>query len=205
MDLVSQLYLADITVSKYLNITMSLRNNLQDACLESIRDVPDLMRWIKTKTKFDAVVGMSWPMTSCVGFVAHLLDAKLIQFFSTGPYSLTLRSTGNAYNQLVFPSVGNSYFLEPLTFFQKILNVMNNWGMNYLAFSVMKDELNLMRKEFQDLPSRYEDYFETRSVLSLINSNVVTQGTWPMYPNTIEVGGIHIKPGCIQNTLYQNP
>ena len=195
MDLLSELYLSDVSVSKYLNISRSLESDFQDACLKSVLEVPDLIPNVQAGLKFDAVIGMPWPFSSCIGYVAHLLDLKLIQIYSSGPFSQTLQSTGNAYNMFVFPMVGNTYFLEPLTFPQRIVNVLNDWIMNYVSRTYMKNELKHMKREFPDLPNSYEDYFQTRSVLSLVNSNLATHGSWPMYPNTIEIGGMHVKPG----------
>ena len=52
-----------------------------------------------------------------------------------------------------------------------------------------------VREHFgEDIPDFY-DIAKERSALTIVNSHFVTHGSWPTYPNMIEVGGIHCKPG----------
>ena len=52
-----------------------------------------------------------------------------------------------------------------------------------------------VREHFgEDIPDFY-DIAKERSPLTIVNSHFVTHGSWPTYPNMIEVGGIHCKPG----------
>ena len=46
----------------------------------------------------------------------------------------------------------------------------------------------------EDIPD-FDDIAKERSALTIVNSHFVTHGSWPTYPNMIEVGGIHCKPG----------
>ena len=84
---------------------------------------------------------------------------------------------------------------------QRMINVVMDWLMTRYAYQGMQSELEHVRQVFPGLPttSSYHDYFADRSVLSLVNSNVATHGSWPKYMNTVEVGGIHIKPGLLRS------
>ena len=121
----------------------------------------------------------------------------------TSPSTLPLQSTGNAFNPLVFPTTFNTYYAEPMNLAQRMINVVMDWLMTRYAYQGMQSELEHVRQVFPGLPttSSYHDYFADRSVLSLVNSNVATHGSWPKYMNTVEVGGIHIKPGLLRSIL----
>ena len=45
-----------------------------------------------------------------------------------------------------------------------------------------------------DIPD-FETIIRERSAFAIANSHFVTHGSWPLYKNLVEVGGIHCKPG----------
>ena len=82
-----------------------------------------------------------------------------------------------------------------MSFMQRIANLLAEAFMDLYALRSHRLELPHMQAKFPNLPNSYSDYFLERSVLELVNSNPATHGPWPKYGNSVEVGGMHIKPG----------
>ena len=52
-----------------------------------------------------------------------------------------------------------------------------------------------LREHFgNDIPD-FDTILEKRRAFLIANSHFVTHGSWPLYKNVVEVGGIHCKPG----------
>ena len=68
-------------------------------CVDAISEVPEITQMIEEKSKFDLVVVCK----GCAGFgicgsyLAHLLDAKIINFSSAKSHYLLTSSTGKAF------------------------------------------------------------------------------------------------------------
>ena len=131
----------------------------------------------------------------CIGYLAHLFDTKVIQVSTTGPWWMHMEATGNAYSLFQFPAIFNSKWTEPMSFMQRIANLLAEAFMDLYALRSHRLELPHMQAKFPNLPNSYSDYFLERSVLELVNSNPATHGPWPKYGNSVEVGGMHIQPG----------
>ena len=82
-----------------------------------------------------------------------------------------------------------------MTFGQRISSLLLEFVLD--AFMVYADgkQIKHVREHFgEDVP----DFFDIgvqRSTLAIVNSHFVTHGIWPTYPNMVEIGGIHVKPG----------
>ena len=88
-----------------------------------------------------------------------------------------------------------SGFLEPMTFSQRLINILLEKMLD--AWMSYSDGLQIahVRDHFgKDIPD-FNDIGRERSALSLINSHFVTHGVSPTYPNMVEIGGLHCKPG----------
>ena len=94
MEKISDMYLSG--QSKYhpdnLRLGRSIMNDYQDACANAMSELPEFMEIVREKkVHFEAVVGFSGPMSSCIGYLAHLLDTEIINFCTAGPYTLHLQ------------------------------------------------------------------------------------------------------------------
>merc|ERR1719418_358927 len=88
-----------------------------------------------------------------------------------------------------------SQFLEPMTFLQRLGNLVVEKFIDGWMIFVDNLQIEHVREHFgKNVPDFY-DIARERSALAFANSHFVTHGTWPSYPNMVEIGGIHCKPG----------
>ena len=169
----------------------TIKASFSNICTENIIESPDLLKMIEEKEKIDAVVTLS----SCGSLLAHFLDAPIIFFSPAGPFSLQLApGLGNPINPVTQPHLV-APFIEPMSFSQRISNVILD-GVMY-AYTGWVDSLFIesIRNHFgNDIPD-FETIIRERSAFAIANSHFVTHGSWPLYKNLVEVGGIHCKPG----------
>lgn len=168
-----------------------MRTSFKGLCSESITGSPELMKMIEERVKVDVVITMS----TCGSFLAHVFDSPLIMFSPAGPLSLQLApGLGNPINPTVQPHL-MSPFIEPMTFVERLSNVFLEGIMSlYIAYTD-SIQVESLREHFgNDIP----DFFtimKERSAFAIANSHFVTHGSWPLYQNLVEIGGIHCKPG----------
>ena len=169
----------------------TVKASMSNICLESITESPELMKMIDQKVKVDAVITMA----SCGSVLAHFFDSPLILFSPAGPFSLQLSpGLGNPINPVVQPHLV-APFIEPMSFTQRIANVILEGVMR--TYTAWLDSLFLesIRGYFgEDVPD-LNTIVKDRSAFAIANSHFVTHGSWPLYQNLVEVGGIHCKPG----------
>ena len=168
-----------------------MRGEFKHVCRDSILDYPELMEMIEKKTKIDAVISMS----PCGNFLAHLFDAPIIVMSPNGPFSIMIEpGLGNPINPFVQPSL-ISPFIEPMTFVQRLLNIFLELVIRAYTWYIDSLQMESIREHFgEGVPDSYTCLKE-RSALGIANSHFITQGSWPLYKNVIEIGGIHCKPG----------
>lgn len=167
-----------------------MKGEFRNLCRDSIIDYPELMEMIDNKVKVDAVVAM----TPCGYFLAHLLDSRIVVFSPNGPFSIMIEpGLGNSINPFVQPSL-LAPFIEPMTFFQRLLNVFLEIMLRAYTKYIDSLQMESIREHFgEDVPDS-DTTLKERSAIGIVNSHFITQGSWPLYKNVIEVGGIHIKP-----------
>ena len=56
-------------------------------------------------------------------------------------------------------------------------------------------QLEFIRERFGEDTPDFQTLVEQRSAMAVVNSHFVTHGSWPLYKNVVEIGGIHCKPG----------
>ena len=169
----------------------TIKASLSNACTESLTENPELIQMIEQKVKVDVVITMS----SCGSVLAHFFDSPIIFFSPAGPFGLQLApGLGNPINPVVQPHIV-APFIEPMSFTQRISNVLLDRVMN--AYVSWMDSLFLesVRNHFGDDIPDFNSIIKERSALAIANSHFVTHGSWPLYQNLVEVGGIHCKPG----------
>ena len=168
-----------------------MRGEFRNLYRDSILDSPELMKMIDKPEKFDAVITLS----SCGAFLAHIFDAPLIMFCPNAPMSIILEpGLGNPINPLIQPSIA-APFIEPMTFTQRLLNVFLEVIFKLYTWYVDSIQMESLREHFgNDIPD-FDTILEKRRAFLIANSHFVTHGSWPLYKNVVEVGGIHCKPG----------
>ena len=164
----------------------------QRICINAITERPELVKMIEEQEKVDVVVSMN----TCSHFLAHLLDAKIVNISPAGPYNVHQIPVGNALNPFVRPYI-LSPFIEPMSFVQRLANTIGALFFKFVYFWVAsRYEVWQVRERFPNrLPDPYDIYDMDRTVLSLVNSNPATHSPCPIYRSTIEIGGIHCRPG----------
>ena len=164
----------------------------KNLCINAIKERPELVKMIADKEKVDIVVALG----SCGHLLGKLLDAKVVNFSPAGIFALHTQATGNAVNPFVQPSLLHPT-IEPMSFKQRAMNMLLEGVMNFMnGYFIAELEKASVQEAFQgQIPDNYEIFNKERTVLSLANTNVATHGTWPSYENTVEIGGIHCKPG----------
>ena len=160
-------------------------------CIDSIKERPEIMKMIADKEKVDLVVTLS----SCGGHLAYLLDAKVVVFSPAGLFNFLQMSTGNAVNLFVQPHLTNPV-IEPMDFTTR----MKNLALGYIWSTFHIWEASVSRAHLQaefpgQVPESSDMFDQDRTVLFFSNSHVATHGSWPTFGNTVEIGGIHCKPG----------
>jgi glucuronosyltransferase len=86
-------------------------------------------------------------------------------------------------------------FIEPMTFIERLSNLFLTGIMDLYMTYTDSIQVESLREHFgNDVPDFYT-IMKERSAFSLANSHFVTHGSWPLYPNIVEIGGIHCKPG----------
>ena len=162
----------------------TVKASMSNICLESITESPELMKMIDQKVKVDAVITMA----SCGSVLAHFFDSPLILFSPAGPFSLQLSpGLGNPINPVVQPHLV-APFIEPMSFTQRIANVILEGVMR--TYTAWLDSLFLesIRGYFgEDVPD-LNTIVKDRSAFAIANSHFVTHGSWPLYQNLVEVG-----------------
>ena len=168
-----------------------MRSSFRNLCFESITQSPELMKMINQDVKIDVVITMS----SCGAFLAHLFDSPLVMFSPAGPFSIQLTpGLGNPINPTVQPHLV-APFIEPMTFSERLSNIFIEGVMTLYTMYFDSLQIEAIREHFsKDSPDFYT-IMRDRSAIALTNSHFVTHGSWPMYPNLFEIGGIHCKPG----------
>ena len=163
----------------------------QRLCVNSITERPEIIKMIEDEVKVDVVVAMG----TCGRYLAHLLDAKIVNISPGGPYNVHQVPIGDAFNPFVHSHI-LSKFVEPMTFAQRLVNTITEASFTFFWFWIASKELWYVKQRFPNrLPDQYDIYDTERTMLSLVNSHPATHGPWPKYKNTIEIGGIHCKPG----------
>merc|ERR1711971_1244677 len=170
---------------------LKLLGPMASMCRDSLIENPKLVKMLDDKIKVDAVVLLS----PCGMLLAHIFDSPVIMFSPAGPLSFQLKyGLGNPINPMVQPHL-MSGFLEPMTFSQRLTNIFLEKMLD--AWISYSDGLQIahVRDHFgKDIPD-FCDIGRERSALSLINSHFVTHGVSLSYPNMVEIGGLHCKPG----------
>ena len=168
-----------------------VKGEFRNMCRDSIIEYPELMEMIEKKVKVDAVVAMS----SCGYFLAHMFDSQIIVYSPNGPFSMMIEpGLGNPINPFVQPSL-IAPFIEPMTFIQRLSNIFLELVINGYTWYVDTLQMESIREHFgEDIPDSHTT-LKKRSAIGIANSHFITQGSWPLYKNMIEVGGIHCKPG----------
>ena len=167
-----------------------MKGEFRDICRDSIIEYPALMEMIEKKVQVDAVV----TMTPCGYVVAHLLDTQIIVFSPNGPFSMMIEpGLGNPINPFIQPSL-LAPFIEPMTFVQRLSNVFLEIMLRVYSKYIDSIQMESIQEHFgNDVPDS-DTTLAKRSAIGIANSHFITQGSWPLYKNIIEVGGIHIKP-----------
>ena len=160
-------------------------------CKDSILQSPKLVKMIDDKAKFDAII----TFTNCGSILSHFFDSQLIMFSPAAPFSFQLNpGLGNPQNPMVKPNYFLP-FLAPMTFFQRLTSL---WFEIFFDNSIHGiDSINIehIRNHFGENCPDFYSIMKERSSLALVNSHFVTHGSWPSYPNFIQIGGIHCQPG----------
>ena len=168
-----------------------MRGEFRNLCRDSILDTPELMEMIEKKEKVDAVI----ILTSCGAFLAHVFDAPIIQFSPNGPMSIVYDpGLGNPINPFVQPNIG-APFMEPMTFTQRLLNIFLEIMFKSYTWYVDSIQIESIREHFGNEVPNFDTIFREKRAFLIANSHFITQGSWPLYKNVAEVGGIHCKPG----------
>ncbi|XP_065222649.1 UDP-glucosyltransferase 2-like isoform X2 [Planococcus citri] len=142
--------------------------------------------------KFDLVMTEIFGADCNVGF-AWKYKAPLVSLISSRPLPWTYSRVGSPQNPSYMRQVHIDYSL-PMTFWQRLENTYY-----YLYFSVFYDLhhngplTDKMSKEFfgPRVPS-VRDIVQNTSLV-LVNSHHSVESAYPLTPNFIEIGGIHIK------------
>ena len=174
----------------------TLTRDLKNVCSDALSDTVKELKTINSTKNIDIVIISNYAFGYCGSVLAHIFDSSLINFNVAGPFSTSMLGLGNSVNPLTQPNLLAPY-IEPMSFTERIVNII----MEYLVSKFMNwtDMLGLheIRSQFgNDIPE-FSSIVEERISFSLANSHFVTHGSWPYYKNTIEVGGIHCKPGKV--------
>ena len=170
--------------------------DFQNVCAESLSDTIHQLRSNEKRSNIDIVVINNWLFGYCGSVLAHLFDSSIIIFNVAGPHSTQMLGMGNSINPTSQPNL-ISPFIEPMTFFQRMTNVILENLLNlFLNWSDSLALKSVHEKISHNIPD-FNSIVENRAAYSLSNSHFVTHGSWPYYQNVIEVGGIHCKPGKV--------
>ena len=82
-----------------------------------------------------------------------------------------------------------------MTFFQRLGNLVLEKFLDGWMIFVDTLQIEHVREHFGKSVPDFYDIARERSALAFVNSHFVTHGIWPSYPNMVEIGGIHCKPG----------
>ena len=167
-----------------------MSGDVQKVCSESLSETIEYLQKVNKNRKIDLVIMMS----DCGAVLAHLFDTPIIMVSPAGPFSIYMKHTGNSINPIVQPSL-LSPSIEPMTFFQRILNVIIDnivYAWIYIGDSM---SLKYVRETFGDDIPDFNSIMEERTVFALANSHIATHGSWPYYRNFAEIGGIHCMHG----------
>ena len=191
----------DISLTEKYNLLKSFYKIITEdyvpMCARTFLDSPELMKIIREKPKFNAVVTL-W---KCGVFLSHVLDTPLIWFTPTAPEAFPhqLESLGGRFNPNIQPTTMGS-FVEPMSFFDRIMNsIVSRAARTYLNY-IEEDSLNMVRDLLdKDLRNYTLDNIDLisreRAVYMISNSHIATHGTWPYHGNVENIGGVHCRPG----------
>lgn len=180
------------------SVLQSTYNNFQyisklsrDSC-EAAFSMPTLQELLKQNRKFDLVVTEIFGADCGVGF-AWKFDAPLISMFLSRREPWSFDRVGNTNNPSYMRS-GQSSYDTPMNFLQRLTNTY--W---YVYFSLVyrwshngrkTDEIS--RRFFgADTPSVNEIVDKTALVFA--NNHFTIDQSYPLLPNYVEIGGIHVK------------
>ena len=129
----------------------------------------------------------SWASVGCSLLICGWLSINIF----------LLRSfSGNPLNPFIQPYVTNPV-LEPLPFFNRVLNVLGELIVHTIYFKVaFRWEAASVREKFPSLPDPYDIYDMDRSIMTVDQSHVVTHGSWPKYQASCR---IYVFTNTMQN------
>lgn len=160
------------------------------SCEESL-ELPHVLSLLHEK--FDLAFVQPF-FNDCVLALIYRLQIPFVLFTPTGVPSVLVDSVGGHFPPAITPNVILSYPKE-MTFLQRMANFGVNTLMDfYWKFLYLGNIEKIYRSKLgQDIPSVKELMQNTSLILS--NGHFSLTGPKPYFPDVVDVGGIHSRPG----------
>ena len=143
--------------------------DFQNVCAESLSDTIHQLRSNEKRSNIDIVVINNWLFGYCGSVLAHLFDSSIIIFNVAGPHSTQMLGMGNSINPTSQPNL-ISPFIEPMSFFQRMTNVILENLLNlFLNWSDSLSLKSVREKISHNIPD-FNSIVENRAAYSLSNS-----------------------------------
>ena len=152
-----------------------------------VKEVKDL---VQGKGKFDLLL-----TEACVQSVlafSHVYKVPLIQISSFGTVWMNYQVIGAPSHPFLYPGAMNQRIYN-LTMYEKLYEVYNNYMLENLFTSMEEEENKMLRKHFgPSIPDLKE--LRNNVEMLLLNINPIWEGSRPVPPSVIHMGGLPQKP-----------
>ncbi|KAG5679814.1 hypothetical protein PVAND_009352 [Polypedilum vanderplanki] len=192
---------------KYMNIieykqksmnaykTMMHDRNWLGEALEAEVKHPEMQKLIKNKEnyKFDVII-LEF-LIQYFAILAEIFNCPIIVASAIEPTAYIHGTMGNDVNYAHYPNIFLPYLHRHLTFSQRINSLSYLiYNLFLFKFYLMPKYRKIHEKYFSNIDKDFEEAFDERAVLMLVNTNVAFGHIRPLMPNTIQVGFLHVEP-----------
>ncbi|XP_067012380.2 UDP-glucosyltransferase 2 isoform X2 [Anabrus simplex] len=156
---------------------------------------PNVQKFIEDKeSQFDLIILEVFLSECFYGFV-HKYKAPLIHISSNTISVMMGDGVGNPHTSSYIPELVMGYNPK-MSFLQRFSNFgVSFFGYLFREFYFLPKQQELVKKYFKDPSIPPIQEMEKNASLLLLNTHFSLGFPRPFTPNTIEVGGMHIKPG----------